>query len=178
MEERTRAVLSRASAAGVYRRVKALARSALERERAGHLLQTTALAHEALLRLARVDLATRDDEQVLHLVARAIRRTLVDEARKRLASKRTLAPSAPSEAQESAQAAEADAEELLDLHQALRELACRDPRQARVVELRYFAGLSIDETAAALGVAARTVDTDWSMARAWLRRRLAVAAPP
>ncbi len=155
----------------VYAELREIARRHLRGERAGHTLQTTALAHEAYLRL--VDDRSAGDAgraRFLALASQAMRRILVDHARRRGAEKRgrgaervTLA-GVPDE--------RGGAIDLLALDAALEELARLDERKGRIVELRYFGGLTVPEVAAALGVSAPTVEREWSHARAWLRARL------
>jgi RNA polymerase sigma factor (TIGR02999 family) len=141
----------------------------MRRERRHHSLQPTGLVHEAYLRLAgSPDLAWHSRAQFFAIAARVMRQVLVDHARRRRAAKRegcrvTLTEDA---------APAAAPLDVLDLEEALTELAALDPRQARVVELRYFAGLDVEETAEALGLSARTVKREWQTARAWLQRRL------
>lgn len=165
----------------VYAELRALAARRLAQERPGATLQATALVHEAYLRLLGGDRAKGPQqwEGVGHFyaaAAEAIRRILVEKARARAAGKRgggwqrvTLDPSA--------RVGEVDRDELLDLDAALQALAAEEPRKARLVELRYFAGLSLDEAAAALGIAPATADRDWVYARAWLKDRLQGAFP-
>lgn len=157
--------------AAVYGDLRRIARGALARERSGHTLQPTALAHEAYLDLAEQRRAAWQGRgHFLSVAALAMRRILVSHARRRAAGKRgggALRVTLPQDL--AAVEAEVD---LVALDAALDALAALDPRQARVVELRYFGGLTIEETAAALGVSPATVKVDWSMARAWLRRRL------
>jgi RNA polymerase sigma factor (TIGR02999 family) len=156
----------------VYAELKRMARRQLAREVPGHTLQTTALVHEAYLRL--VD-ATRVGEKgrayFFAAASRAMRRILVDHARRHGSEKRgggrVREPLTPEVAR-----VDAFAGEILDLHRALDRLAHRSPRQARVVECRYFGGMSVEETADALDVSPRTVKSDWAMARAWLLRAL------
>jgi RNA polymerase sigma factor (TIGR02999 family) len=156
----------------VYGELRRQAARALRREAAGHTLQPTALVHEAFLRLvdhARVPWESR--AQFFGVAARCMRQILVDHARTRGAAKRggAAVPVALDEA--NVRAPEA-AEEVLALDEALERLAVLDPEQARVVELRYFGGLTIAETAAALGVSPATVKREWAVASAWLRREL------
>jgi RNA polymerase sigma-70 factor, ECF subfamily len=162
----------------VYAELRAQARRAMRREGAGHTLQTTALVHEAYLRLIDQRRVTwRNRAQFFGIAAQLMRRVLVDHARTRNAEKRgggspllTLGA-----AEQAAVAAEDDAVDVLALHDALERLAALDPEQARLVELRYFGGLTIEDTAAALGVSRATVNREWAIARAWLRRELAGA---
>lgn len=161
-----------ALAGPVYAELKRMASRQLAREAPGHTLQTTALVHEAYLRL--VD-ATRVDEKgrayFFAAAAQAMRRILVDHARRHCAGKRG-GGEAPVTLTPEVARVEAFALEVLELHRALQRLAERSPRQARVVEVRYFGGMSVTETARALDVSPRTVKYDWAMARAWLYKEL------
>jgi len=155
----------------VYSELRRLAHHYLAGERAGHTLQTTALVHEAYLRLlAREKLSVDSHGQFLAIAAQAMRRVLIDHARQVKAVKRdggvrqTLTDATVMARQRPA--------DLVDLDRALDELSLLDPRQGKVVELRFFGGLSVDETAAATGVSGRTVKRDWRVARAWLFDRL------
>ncbi len=167
---------SEALLAEVYDELRALAGAYLRRERAGHTLQPTALVHEAFLRLAEQDPAKwNDGSHFTALAAQVMRRVLVDHARRRKASKRG---GGRGERVTLADVADDGAElDLLALDDALNELASLSPRQARVVELRFFAGLSLDEAARDLGVARSTIALDWQMARAWLNHKLAEDTP-
>jgi RNA polymerase sigma-70 factor (ECF subfamily) len=159
----------------IYEELRAMARRQLAGERPGHTLQTTALVHEAYLRLvdhARV--TTRGRAYFFGAAARAMRQVLVEHARRRGARKRRPGAEVPSLGAEGS--VDAFAADVLDLNRALDELASRYPRQARVVECRYFAGLSVEETADALQISSRTVKYDWAMARAWLFRELSPEA--
>jgi len=156
----------------VYPELRKLARSHLRRERAIHVLQPTALAHEAYIRLV----AHKDQcwENRLHFfgaAARAMRRILVDYARAAQAAKRRGDQMTVPWVDDLAMA-EGPSIEMLALDAALAELQSVAPRQAEIVELRYFGGLSVPEVAEALRMNARTVDRDWAAARVWLRRRL------
>lgn len=160
----------------VYDELQELARRHLVRERAGHTLTPTALVHEAYLKLVdqtRVRWQGRD--QFLAVASLAMRRILVNHARDRKRHKR--GGEAPRLALTEGldvpvPEGRADADFILSLDILLDRLAAFDPRAARVVECRYFAGLDVVETAAALGVAPATVKRDWALARAWLRREL------
>jgi len=156
----------------VYPELRKLAHRHLRRERAGHVLQPTALAHEAYIRLV----AHRDQcwENRLHFfgaAARTMRRILVDYARAAQAAKRGGGHMAVAWVDDAAMA-DVPSLEMLALDAALTELQSAAPRQAQIVELRYFGGLSVPEIAQALGMNPRTVDRDWAAARVWLRRRL------
>ena len=154
-----------------------LAHHYMSRERAGHTLQTTALLDEAYLRL--VGDPSRGWQNRIHFVASAaqlMRRIMVDHARERHSLKRgggalkvTL--------DETALVTETRSEELLALDEALEELAVHDPRKSQIVELRYFGGLTVEETAKFLKTPQRTVEREWNMAKAWLYRELSGEAP-
>lgn len=152
----------------VYDELRALARGRLADERRHDSLQTTALVHEAYLRLVDDTRVTQRGRAYFFAAAsRAMRQILVDRARRRLAIKRGEGAELVSLDEEQA-AVDAYAAELVELDDALSRLAARSPRHARVVELRYFAGLSVEQTAEVLEVSPRTVKSDWAMARAWL----------
>jgi RNA polymerase sigma factor (TIGR02999 family) len=157
----------------VYDELRRQAGHVLRREGEGHTLQATALVHEAWLRLdGQHDARWESRTQFLAVAAQTMRRVLVDHARARHAIKRgaggtqvTLSEATP--------AVEApDQVDILALDDALARLAIIDPRKAKLVELRYFAGLSIPEAADALGVSLATVGREWAVARLWLRREL------
>jgi len=154
----------------VYRTLRQIAMSQLRRERAGHTLQPTALVNEAYMRLVgQREVDWRDRTHFFGLAAITMRRVLVDHARRKRARKRDVEkePEPMSIAMEQGEAAD-----LLDLDRALDAFAERFPRPAKVVELRYFAGLDLEDVALALGVTSRTVKRDWAFARAWLRDAL------
>ncbi|GLC24904.1 sigma-70 family RNA polymerase sigma factor [Roseisolibacter agri] len=162
----------------VYAELRRQARRALRRESVGNTLEPTALVHEAYLRLAGQERGQwRSREQFFGIAAQLMRRILVDHARARHAAKRGGAQRVCVTLADGDASGGPDAEEprvdLLALHDALSRLAAFDARQAHVVELRYFGGLTIDETAAALGLSPATVKREWAVARAWLRRELA-----
>lgn len=157
----------------VYDELHGLARKYLATERQDHTLQPTALVNEAYLRLIdRRDVDEDDRRRFIRLAAQAMRRVLIDHARGRGVAKRgggswkrvtldgLVAPDA------------CERVDLIALDDALDRLGEKSERMREVVELRYFGGLSIDETAAALGVSDRTVDNDWYVARTWLLREL------
>ena len=159
----------------VYEELRRQAARYLRHERDGHTLQTTALVHEAYVRL--IDQAGVRWQNRAHfyaIAAEMMRRILVDHARKRNAAKRggdalrvTL-----DEALQSSGPKDLD---LIAVDEALTKLAALDQQQARVVELRFFGGLNVDETAEVLGISERTVKRDWSVAKAWIRRELRVS---
>jgi RNA polymerase sigma factor (TIGR02999 family) len=156
----------------VYGELHRLARSYMRAERPDHTLQTTALVHEAYLRLVRQQDA-RPETRVHFFAAAAkmMRQILVDHARARLRTKRGGdVPVIPLE--EAVALSSARAEELLAVNDALTSLTTLDARKGRVFELRYFGGMSVDEAAQALQISPRTVARDWNMAKAWLGREL------
>lgn len=155
----------------VYDELRALASRQLAGQRGNHTLQPTALINEAYLRLAGQAYESWEDRREFVLVAATVmRRVLVDYARKRHADKRPQ-DRFRVDIEESA-AGESFGSELIAIDEVLEQLAGIDERQARIVELRYFAGLSMDETAETLDTSRSTVAREWRMARAWLKRRL------
>jgi len=163
----------------VYEELRRVAASALRRERSDHTLQPTALVHEAFLRLAGIPADQwRDRTHFVAIAARVMRQVLVDHARGRSALKRGSADlRVPLEGIDAPAASSPDVD-LVTLDDALERLAIVDPRHARIVELRFFGGLTVEETAAVIGASERTVKRDWQMARAWLKRDLARRADP
>lgn len=156
----------------VYDELRLLAAAQLRRERDDHTLQPTALVNEAYVRLLRSDRpAWNDRSHFFRAAARAMRRILVDHARKRARLKRGGAPVRVSLDQIGPSSWD-EPETMLALDQALRRLEEQDPRSAEVVQLRYFGGLSVAQTAEALDVSERTVKREWTFARAWLRDAL------
>ena len=156
----------------VYRELRRLAQSYLNRERPGHTLQGTALAHEAYLRLVdQRQVQWRDRNHFFALSAELIRRILVDHARATMAEKRggDQVKLSLEEGMEAASPGDAD---LIALDDALSLLARTDPQQSRIVELRYFAGLTIEETADVLNISPATVKRDWVIAKAFLKREM------
>ena len=155
----------------VYDELRHLADSFLRRERAGHTLQPTALVHEAYLRLVDQPLRLENRAHFFGVAAQAMRCILVDHARARLAAKR--GGGGQRLALEDAAGLSDERElDLVALDDALRSLSALDPQQSRVVELRFFGGLTIEETAAVLRVSPATVKRDWQTARAWLHREI------
>jgi RNA polymerase sigma factor (TIGR02999 family) len=157
----------------VYRELRELASGLLRGERPNHTLQPTALVHEAVLRLlgdAPLNLENR--AHFFGTMARAMRQVLVDHARKRNAGKRGGGMAAV-ELEHALEIAQGGGVDLIALDDLLRQLETLDATQARVVELRYFVGLSIEETAVVLGLHPSAVNREWAMARAWLKRELA-----
>jgi RNA polymerase sigma factor (TIGR02999 family) len=156
----------------VYDELRRIARAHLRAEPASHTLQATALVHEAYLRLVNLDhLGLADRAHFLAVAGRLMRQILVDHARRRKADKRggdvtmvTLDSESP--------ASKPPPVDVLALDEALDELASFAPRQRDLVELKFFAGLTIEEAAHALGTSPATVERDWALAKAWLYRRL------
>lgn len=156
----------------VYDELRALASAHLHRERAGHTLQTTALVHEAYLRISRRDdMASASRDQFFAIAAQAIRRILIDHARARAAAKRD-ARREEVDLERALIVGDDDGVDLVALDGALSKLERLNERQARIVELRFFAGLEMDDVARAVGISPRTAALDWKMARAWLHAEL------
>ena len=163
----------------LYDDLRRVARGHLRRERPGHSLQATALVHEVFLRLVDVDRMTlKSRAHFFALSARLMRQILVDHARRQRASKRGGSATVISlnEASGAAAPTSTSSVDVLALDEALDALSSLDARQCRVVELRFFAGLNIDEAAEALGVSAATVEREWALAKAWLYRKLSSQA--
>ena len=164
----------------VYPELHRIAARHLSRERAGHTLQPTALVSEAYMRLAQQQPGKQwnDRTHFFAVAARVVRAVLVDHARARSAVKRGDG-AVGIELQEAHASVAALSVDLLDLDAALVELEAMNAEQSRIVELRYFAGLSIDETAEALSTSPSTVKRGWLAAKTWIRRRLEgdLAAP-
>ena len=155
----------------VYEELHRVAREHLRQQRANHTLQTTALIHEAYLRFAGAEgISVQNRKHFMALASRIMRQVLVDHARGRLAAKRqggvrvTLSEAAAAEV--------TDEIDVLGVDEALTRLSQFDQQQAQVVELRFFGGLSIRETADVLHISESTVKRDWTMARTWLSREL------
>jgi RNA polymerase sigma-70 factor, ECF subfamily len=153
----------------VYGELKRIAARQLQRERADHTLSTTALVHEAWLELSNLDrIKWQNRSHYLAIASQAMRRVLIDHAVARRAQKRGGGKEVEVLDDSAMLLVEGRAEELLDLDHALQRLAAIDERQVRVVECRFFGGMSIEETAEALGVSPATVKREWILARAWL----------
>jgi RNA polymerase sigma factor (TIGR02999 family) len=156
----------------IYDELRRMARGYLRRERPGHTLQPTALVHEAFLRLiGQSQVNWQNRAHFFGAAARLMRQILIDHAETRRATKRGGGAERVSldDADHFTVGPEID---LIALDEALGRLEALDPRQGRIVEMRYFSGLTIEEIAEAIGVSPATVKRDWSMARAWLRREL------
>ncbi len=156
----------------VYDELRALAESYLKQERAGHTLQATALVHEAYLRLvSQQDAQWRDRAHFFAVAAQTIRRVLLDHARGHLRAKRGGDRARVALDESIAWGGQPDLD-IIALDEALQHLATLHKRHAQVVELRFFGGLTIKETAAVVGVSERTVNDDWRVAKSWLLREL------
>lgn len=162
----------------VYDELRRCAAAYLRRERVDHTLQPTALVHEAFLRLVRQDRMTwQNRAQFIGVAAQMMRRILVDHARSRRRGKR-LGDAVKITLHEDVATVGPPDCDLLLLDQALDELAAMDSRQAQIVELRYFGGLSEDEVAEALAISRSTVAREWQIARGWLYRRMTAGRSP
>jgi RNA polymerase sigma factor (TIGR02999 family) len=155
----------------VYAELHRLAQSYLRRERHGHTLQASALVHEAFLRLVDQRVAWRNRAHFFGIAAQLMRRVLVDYARSRQ-SERHGGNQLHLELDKALDEAAVRDADLVALDDALTSLSELDPQQSRVIELRYFGGLTIEETAEVLGLSDTTVEREWRLARAWLRREL------
>jgi RNA polymerase sigma factor (TIGR02999 family) len=157
----------------VYDELRRLARAKLAGERSDHTLQATALVHEAYLRLVgQKDVAWQNRAHFMAMAATAIRRVLVDHARRKGAAKRGGDDLRVTMSVAEAAGAVSEDLDLIDLDAALIELAAENPEHAQVVEMRFFGGVTAAECAEVLGVTERTVERRWRFARAWLYRRL------
>lgn len=161
----------------VYDELAGIARHALHSERSDHTLQTRGLVHEAYIRLVDADIPFQDRAHFMAIAARTMRRVLVDYARSRVRQKR------------GGRAIRVDLDRvevpapdgglaLLQLHDALERLSAFDPRKAEIVELHFFGGLTYDETAAAVGISAATVDRELRLAKAWLKMEMSGQPAP
>lgn len=156
----------------VYDELRRLASGYMRRERAGHTLQTTALVHEAYLRLVgQPDLNWKNRTHFFAVAARVMRRILIDHARTQQYAKRGGGAMKLS-LEEAAVLSDERAAELVALDEALNELAKLDVRQSQIVEMRFFGGLTLAETAEVLKISSDTVTRDWNLAKAWLYRQV------
>jgi RNA polymerase sigma factor (TIGR02999 family) len=174
----------------VYDELRRLAANYLRHERPGQTLQATALVHEAFLRLSREkNQPWKNRTHFLAIAALSMRQILVQRARARQADKRGGAHverialdesviADESLSRHSAERADASGVDVLALDSALDKLAALDPQQAKIVEMRYFGGLTVEEAADALGISPATVKRHWTIARAWLKHELAPDVPP
>ena len=157
----------------VYSELRKLANNYLRRERRDHTLQPTALVNEAYLKLVDQKAAKWQNRTHFYgIAAQLMRRILVDHARQKHAEKRGGSDQERLSITSAGELAAKPELDVLALHEALEELATLDPQQERIVELKFFGGLSIEETAEVLGIGHATVERDWKMARAWLRGKL------
>lgn len=160
----------------LYDELRKLAGSYLRAEATGHTLQPTALVHEAYIRMTSQRMEWQDRAHFMAIAAKTMRRVLLDHARRRLAGKRgkgeVIAVTGPNTNDDGR------ALDMLALDDALKVLAEKDARAAKVVELHFFGGLNVAETADALGISAATAKRDWSFARAWLKRELTGITAP
>lgn len=162
----------------IYNELRHLAHNFLYRERPGHTLQTTALVHEAYLKLIdQRDARWQNRAHFFAVAAQAMRRILIDSARKHAAAKRGGGGEKVSLDEAANISLEPDLG-LLALDEALNELAEIDPQQSRIVELRYFGGLTIEETAQVMNVSPATIKREWAMARAWLHQAMTESVAP
>jgi RNA polymerase sigma factor (TIGR02999 family) len=156
----------------VYDMLRRIAHRRLWGERAGHSLSTTELVHEAYLKLVRLDrIQWQGKAHFLAIAARAMRNILVDFAERRRTAKRGGGAEKDS-LSVSVTLCDAPLADVLAVHEAMQRLEAIDPRQCRVVECRFFAGMTVEETAEAVGVSPAAVKRDWALARAWLNREL------
>jgi RNA polymerase sigma factor (TIGR02999 family) len=156
----------------VYDELRRVASNYLRRERQDHTLQPTALVNEAYLKLVDQKAHWQNRAQFYGVAAQLMRRILVDHARQHQAAKRGGTHQQRLSITSAHAIADSPEVDLLAVHEALEELKQFDPQQERIVELRFFGGLSIDETAEVMGIGHATVERDWKMARAWLRQKL------
>ena len=159
----------------VYEELRRMAHQHMRKERPGHTLQTSALVHEAYVRLVdQTDVEWQNRGHFYGIAAQMMRRILVDHARSRQYAKRG-GDAHPVSLDEGAIVSEERTAEVVALDEALAGLAAVDQRKSQIVELRFFGGLSIEETAGILAVSAGTVMRDWTLAKAWLRREMRAA---
>jgi RNA polymerase sigma factor (TIGR02999 family) len=156
----------------VYDELRRLAHNHLNRERSGHTLQSTALVNEAYMRLVRQDLEISNRAHFFAVSSHLMRQILVDYARRHRAAKRGDGVDHLTLSEAVALLPGKGNFDVLALDEALNQLGKLDPQQTRVVELRFFGGLSIEETASVVGISQATVKRDWTTARAWLHREL------
>ena len=157
----------------VYAELRRQAARQLRRERAGHTLQTTALVHETYLRLVgQREVRWQNRAHFFAIAAEMMRRILVDHARKTSAAKRGGSALKLQLDESLAAPDEQQQPDLVAIDEALVKLAALDPQQGRIVELRFFGGLNVEETAEVLGISPRTVKRDWRVAKAWLHREI------
>ena len=161
----------------IYAELRRLARRHLRGERLGHTLQSTALVHEAYLRMVKPGSVRVENRAHFFAIASQImRQVLVDHARNRSAGKRDGGQRLSLE--EAGELGKSKRVDLIALDDALKSLSAMNPRQSRIVELRFFGGLSTEEISSFLGISTATVDRDWATAKAWLHREIRGSSPP
>jgi RNA polymerase sigma factor (TIGR02999 family) len=157
----------------VYDELRKLARSYMKRESSGHTLQPTALVHEAFLRLVDQNAVTwQNRAHFFGIAAQMMRRILIHHAEKRNAAKRSGGRAERISLEQISGFEEHRDIDILELHEALRELEALDERQSRIVEMRFFTGLTLEETAKVMNLSLATIKREWGTARLWLRRRI------
>ena len=160
----------------VYQDLRRLADHVFRGQRQGHTLQPTALVNEAYMRIAKAgELSINDRKHFFDVAALAMRQLLTDHARRRNAEKRGAGAERVELEDSSATTGDEDGVDLVELDRALSKLAIIDPRQARIVELRFLAGMTNEEVAEIVGISARSVRLDWKMARTWLWQELSAS---
>ena len=163
----------------IYDELPRIAGAHIRRERAGHTLQATAVVHEAYLRLAgEREIQWQNRAHFFAIAARAMRQVLLDYARQRHAGKRGGEGAQKVEIDVGLLAGENRIEDIVALDEVVTRLSALDQQRGRIVELRFFAGLSVEETAEAMGISDSTVKREWRLAKAWLHRELAAAESP
>jgi len=162
----------------IYSELRSIAASHLRRERAGHTLQATALVNEVYVRLVGGQVTPwQNRAHFFGIAARSMRQILVDYARGRIAAKRGGKDAERIEIDIDARGVSPKMENAVPINEALERLKRIDPRQSRLVELRYFAGLNAEETAEVMGVSPKTIQREWRSAKAWLYRELGTRRP-
>jgi RNA polymerase sigma-70 factor, ECF subfamily len=160
----------------VYNELRRIAGAQMRRERPGHTLQATALVHEAYMRLAG-DVPAQNRAHFFAIAAHTMRQILLDYARRRHAGKRGGAGARKVDLDAELLVGGDTLEDVIAIDEALERLAQIDPRQSRLVELRFFAGLDVEEAAEVMGISATTMKREWRSAKAWLQKELAAAKP-
>lgn len=162
----------------IYAELRRIAGAQMANERRGHTLQATAVVHEAYLRLAgEQDIEWQNRAHFFGIAARTMRRVLLDYARQRHAGKRGGRDARKVKMDAELLVADDRLEEVVAIDEVLTRLSAMDEEQGRIVELRFFAGLNVEETAEAMGLSPSTVKREWRLAKAWLDRELASAKP-
>jgi RNA polymerase sigma-70 factor (ECF subfamily) len=162
----------------IYNELRRMAGAQMQRERPGHTLQATALVHEAYLRLAGEQPGDwQNRAHFFALAANAMRKVLVDHARRRYAAKRGGAHAQKVEIDAELMISDDRLEDVIAIDEALHRLANLDPRQSRLVELRFFAGLDVEQAAEVMGVSTTTIKREWRSAKAWLHGELSLEKP-